>query len=598
MKKIFFPLILILISISLFSQELPDYSIHKEQSDFYKNLGITSIEGFDSLQGFKKDVNLKNQTDYELSKRVFGYHPYWGGSNYLNYQWDLLSDLCYFSYEVDAATGNPTTIHDWNTSPAIDLALENDVNVHLCVTIFSGHYTFFNSATAQQTLIDNVIQMIEERGAHGVNMDIEAISSSLSNELTAFLINLSNQLHTALPEAELSIAAPAVNWSGTYDISTLKDYVDIFMIMAYDYYWNGSSQAGAVSPLYSMVSSYNYNFSKTISYYQSEGVQKNKLLIGVPYYGREWPTEGPEAPSNTNGSGTARTYSYVNNNTSGHYSIENKKWESNSFSPYFSFENSGWSQCFMEDSYSLGKKYDIVNRREVAGIGIWALGYDDGYSDLWDLIAVKFSTEAQLSLTDTIFDGGGPAFDYYNNEFYTYQITVPEDNTIELAFMNFDLEPGYDSLWIYDGPGTNSQKIGAFSGNTLPEVLISSGNSMMLEFYSDGATVGSGWEAEYDVFTAMPENKIKSPLYLKASPNPFHNELNISFTLNHPRDMELDIYSLDGKLVYKSSLKKYLKGINLVQINKEILGKLKPATYVISLWSGGKPFGQSSVIKR
>ncbi|NOX46806.1 MAG: hypothetical protein GXO89_07495 [Chlorobi bacterium] len=598
MNKLFFTLVFMVFPASLFSQGFPDHSIHKEQSDFYKNLGITSIESFDSLQGFQKMDRLKNQKDYELSKRVFGYHPYWGGSNYLNYQWDLLSDLCYFSYEVDAATGNPTTVHDWYTSEAIDLALANDVKVHLCVTIFSGHYTFFNSATAQQTLIDNVIQMIDERGANGVNMDIEAISSSLSNELTSFLINLSNQLHAALPEAELSIAAPAVNWSGTYDVSTLKDYVDLFMIMAYDYYWNGSSQAGAVSPLYSMTSSYDYNFSKTISYYQSQGVPKIKLLMGVPYYGRQWPTQGPIAPSNTTASGTAYTYRYVKDNTSGYYSNENKKWEANSFSPYYSFENNGWNQCFMEDSYSLGKKYDIVNRRQVVGIGIWALGYDNGYSDLWDLISGRFTTEAQLTLSDTIFDSGGPTFNYYDNELYTYLITVPENSTIELVFTDFGLEPGYDSLWVYDGPGTNNPKIGGFSGNALPGTLSSSGNSLLLEFNSDGATTGSGWEAVYDVFTAMPENKSNSLVSLKASPNPFTSKLSVSFSLGKSRDIEFRVYSINGQLIYKGAPEKYPKGGNVISVDKGILRNLKPAIYIISLTSDGRLIGQGSIVKQ
>ncbi|RLD58266.1 MAG: hypothetical protein DRJ05_08295, partial [Bacteroidetes bacterium] len=425
-----------------------------------------------------------------------------------------------------------------------------------------------------------------------------AISSSLSNELTGFLINLSEQLHAALPEAELSIAAPAVNWSGTYDISTLKDYVDLFMIMAYDYYWNGSSQAGAVSPLYSMVSSYDYNFSRTISYYQSQGIPKNKLLLGVPYYGREWPTEGAMAPSNTTGSSSARTFTYVNNNTSGHYSNENRKWEANSFSPYYSFENGGWNQCFMEDAFSLGKKYDIVNRRGVSGIGIWALGYDDGYLDLWDLIANKFSTEMQLPISDTVYDSGGPAFNYYDNEFYTYQISVPENNTIELSFTDFYLEPGYDSLWVYDGPGTNSQKIGAFSGNTLPGTLNSSGNSLMLVFYSDGATTGSGWEAVYDVFTAITTNQTEKLISLKASPNPFSRELNISFSLNQVRNIELDVYSINGKLIYKSAPKKHLKGNNLIPVNEEVINKLKPGGYLVSLKADGILIGKSSVIKQ
>ena len=113
----------------------------------------------------------------------------------------------------------------------------------------------------------------------------------LGNAFTDFIIDLSDQVHTAIPGCEVSIASPAVNWSGTFNIPVLNQHLDFFMVMGYDYYWNGSSQAGPVSPLYSMAGNYDYNFSKTISYYQSQGVDANKMLMGVPYYARQWPTE-------------------------------------------------------------------------------------------------------------------------------------------------------------------------------------------------------------------------------------------------------------------------------------------------------------------
>ncbi len=65
------------------------------------------------------------------------------------------------------ATGNPSDLYDWETSAAIDSALANNVKVHLCVTLFSGHATFFNNADARQTLISNVIYLIET-GEHTV----------------------------------------------------------------------------------------------------------------------------------------------------------------------------------------------------------------------------------------------------------------------------------------------------------------------------------------------------------------------------------------------------------------------------------------------
>ena len=461
-----------------FAQDKDFKSIHQEELEFYNQYSCYTTNQFDSLHNFINLDKSFQSKDYQLTKKVFGYYPFWAESNYLNYQWDLLCDFCYFSYEVDPYSGDPLTTHDWETSPAIDSALANNVKVHLCITLFSDHYSFFGNQDAQQTLINNIISMLQERGAHGVNMDVEALPSSLGDAFTDFMIDLCGQLNDTLPEAEVSIASPAVNWSGTFNISLLKDYIDFFMVMGYDYYWNGSSQAGSVSPLYSIVSNYDYNFSKTISYYQSQGVSDEKLVMGVPYYARQWPTTGQYAPSAATGSGTAYTYRYIRNNSATVYINENKHWEPNSFSPYYSFQNKGWYQCFVDDIYSLGKKYDQVNRRNLAGIGIWALGYDDGYTELWELIADKFTEDAIISTADTIFDTGGPSFDYYNNENYTYTITTPEGTNLYLSFSYSNLEQVYDSLWIFNGSDTTSQLIGGFSGDSVPAMIIASGNSI------------------------------------------------------------------------------------------------------------------------
>jgi hypothetical protein len=556
--------------IECWSQEAGFYSIHKEQSEYYRTLGLESTPAFDSINGYKGMVP-KQYNSQILVKRVFGYFPYWAGSNYLNYQWNLLSDLCYFSYEVDPATGDPVTIHDWNTSPAIDSALTNGVNVHLCVTLFSGHSTFFNSPAAQQTLISNVIMLIQDRGAHGVNMDVEALPSSLSNAFTEFIIDLTDQVHTAIPGCEVSIASPAVNWSGTFNLPVLNQNIDFFMVMGYDYYWNGSTQAGPVSPLYSMAGNYDYNFSKTISYYQSQGVDANKILMGVPYYARQWPTEGQFAPSNTTGSGTAFTYRYVKLNSSGNYSVENRNFEPNSLSNYYSFNSGGWNQCFLNEVYDLGKKYDIVNRRNLGGIGIWALGYDDGYTELWGLIADKFSSEALALEADTIYDSGGPAFNYYNDEIYLYTISAPEQKTIQLTFEYLDLEPEYDSFWIYDGPDTTGLLIGGYSGNDNPGGISSSSNYLALKFSSDAGITGQGWKATYQFNppSATNEKSISNQAETFVYPNPFTTTTQICYEIENTSSVAIHVYDFTGKLIKSTDQGRMDKGSHCVEFSSD-----------------------------
>ena len=133
-------IIILFYTLNSFAQDLTFKSIHQEHSEYYKNLGLTEVSAFDLLNNSENKLGFPKEKTDTLVKRVFGYFPYWAGSNYLNYQWDLLSDFCFFSYDVDPLTGNPANIYDWETSPAIDSAFANNVKVHLCVTLFSNHH--------------------------------------------------------------------------------------------------------------------------------------------------------------------------------------------------------------------------------------------------------------------------------------------------------------------------------------------------------------------------------------------------------------------------------------------------------------------------
>ncbi|PLW92494.1 MAG: hypothetical protein C0592_10600 [Marinilabiliales bacterium] len=476
------------------------------ESEYYKTHEFT-----DSL--ILPEIPDRNQ-NCTLEKRVFGWHPYWVGSIYQNYQWNLLSDLCYFSYEFNASTGNPTNTHSWFTAPVIDTALAHGTKVHLCVTMFSSvdHTTFFGSTTAQTNLITNLVNAVETRNAHGINLDFEGVSSSHEPALTVFVQRIADSLHTRIPGAELTIAMPAVDWGGTWNISALNSYVDLFIFMGYDYYYGGSSIAGPTGPTYTY-NTFNYNISRTISYYLHEGMTPSKLLVGVPYYGFEWQTSGLTNPASTVSSGTARTYSTVMNNSSGHYSLANYGWEPNSLESYWAYSSGGlYYQCWVDNERAMSRKFDLINIRDIGGIGIWALGYDNGYTQFWDLIADKFSDCAVVPCVDTIWDLGGPGHSHHNYEDFVYTIEPDNASGLTLDFQSFDLEANYDSLYIYDGPDISSPLIGGYSGTTSPGTIIATGNSLTLRFFSDVSTAGQGWEAYWSCSSdnAAPYTEIQS----------------------------------------------------------------------------------------
>ena len=517
----------------------PHKSIHQEELEKYAHYNLSTDAQWDSLRKSPSQPPLRGGEprqkqskrpggDYPLTlgevgrgsgartctlnKRVYGWHPYWSNGLQTNYDWAGLSDLCYFAYEVNSSTGNSSNTHNWSTATVVTDAQANGVNVTLCATLFSGHTTFFASSASQQTLITNLINAVQARNAKGVNIDFEGMGASHNTAFTNFMINLCNQMHAAIPGSEISIALYAVEWSNIFDITALDPYVDLFIIMGYDYYYSGSATAGPEDPLYNFQTSYNYTLTKSITHYLNKGATPAKLLLGLPYYGREWSTNVGTTPGSTTGSTNSVMYKNFKLNTNGYYN--SRQWDVNSFSTWYPSQRSGqWWQCFIDDEYSLSKRFDLVNQRGIGGIGIWALGYDDGYSDFWDLIQNKFTDCAQVPCTDTIYDMGGPNRNYYDNEQFTYTIAPLNATSVTLNFSSFASQLNNDTLWIYDGPTISSTLVGAYHGTTSPGTVSSSGPALTLRFKSNAGTQASGWQAIWNCFSdiIIPTTQVTVP---------------------------------------------------------------------------------------
>jgi spore germination protein YaaH/PKD repeat protein len=513
LKSWFFSTILVVTScVTVWSQQ---YSVMKEQLEYYNSLGNADATYYEqNTVAAPKPPSEKATCD--LNKVVYGWHPYWVGNVYQNYDWDLLSHMSFFSYEVDAATGNAVSTHGWSTSAAVTAALASgNTKVTLCVTLFSSHSTFFASSTAQQTLITNLINLIQSRGAHGVNIDFEGLPSSQKTNFANFMVNLSNQMHAAIPGSDVSTVLYAVDWNNVFDFTIMNSAVDKFIIMGYDYYWSGSSSSGPNDPLYHFSTTYNYNLAKSITYYLGQGCPKNKLILGLPYYGREYPTSSTTVPSTTTGSGVSRTYVTVKNNTSGNYSTANHQYDNDSYSDIYVFNSGGTKQCFITLEDGFRKRLEHINNTGIGGMGIWALGYDDGYNELWDAMN-DYMTDCYVTpCAGSIHDFGGPTKNYYDKENYTWTIAPTGANSLNFTFTQFDVEANYDYLYIYDGPTTASPQIAGspFTGTTSPGSFTSSSGAVTFRFTSDNATTRPGFFANYtcDIDNVAPTATVTVP---------------------------------------------------------------------------------------
>ena len=490
-------------------------SAHQEQQNSYNSIGKDN----DWYEANTKAAPAPNRTksSCNLNKVVYGWHPYWAGNTYLNYDWDLLSHFSYFSYEVNHTNGQPITTHGFATSAAVTAAINSgNTKVTLAVTMFPGTLTtdpnygisegalltnFLANPTARQTLITNLINLIQSRGAHGVNIDFERIESSQKANFANFMVDLANQMHAAVPNSHVSTILNAVDWNNSFDFAIMNAAVDHYIIMGYDYYYGGSPTTGPTDPLFHFGSTYNYSLSKSISYYLDKGAPKNKLVMGLPYYGREWKTTSTTVPSNTvASSGTSVSYKVYKANAGGNYTAANRQFNNDSYTDIFVFNSGGISkQMYITDDVGFRKRLELINHTGIAGLGIWALGNDDGYNTFWSAIEDYLTNCFQAPCPGTIHDFGGPTKDYYNNENYTWTIAPPNAGSITVNFSSFDLENNFDFLYIYDGPTASSPQIpgSPFTGTTIPATFTTSLGAVTFKFTSDGATVKPGFKATY-----------------------------------------------------------------------------------------------------
>ncbi|MBD3636310.1 MAG: gliding motility-associated C-terminal domain-containing protein [Crocinitomicaceae bacterium] len=102
------------------------------------------------------------------------------------------------------------------------------------------------------------------------------------------------------------------------------------------------------------------------------------------------------------------------------------------------------------------------------------------------------------SCSGTFYDSGGLAGTYGNNEFstITFCSDQPGDEII-FDFTQFQVENGWDYLYVYDGPTTGSPQLtgSPFSGGNTPGTISSSNGCLTFQFTSDGSVTQDGWTA-------------------------------------------------------------------------------------------------------
>lgn len=354
---------------------------------------FTTEQQWDSLNNISSKVMVHRPGEVHPEIRTFGWHLHTNGTAYKNYNFSMLWGISYFSYAVDPSTGSYRDIHQWKTTSLVDSAKAKGCKVFLSVSNFGGsnNAMLLKNPQARKTLVDSLSSLLSLRGADGVNLDFEGVLKENKSDFTKFIEEIAIGLRKDNAQLMISLCLYATDWNDVFDIVAIDQYIDFYTLMGYDYYGSFSKKTGPVTP-FAQTEKFGSGLITSFNYYSNKGVLPSKLIIGLPYYGAEWHTEKAEI-----GSSVTKFKSHPTYKTIRHHYIDSLQlpiqFDTETSSSYIVLidDVSGFRQIFFEDEKSLSLKYDWIKENNIGGVGIWALGYDDGYSDLWNLLHEKFA---------------------------------------------------------------------------------------------------------------------------------------------------------------------------------------------------------------
>jgi len=354
-----------------------------------------------------------------LRREVFGFLPYWElHDSSTTLDWRTLSTVAYFSVgclssgwlDKYTSSGSATTgWAGWTSSKmtsVINAAHQNGARVVLTVSCFawsgsgaSRQASLLGSSTARSNFAKTVAAAVRDRGADGVNLDFEPIVAGYSDEFTALVRQVRSELNKIAPGYQLTFDTMGSIGNQPIVDATAPGGADAVFIMGYDYRTDSSSDAGSISPL----SGPRYDLTDTVKAYTAK-ISPSKVILGVPYYGRAWSTSSDKLNASTL---SGAKYGYPASPTYGQaldlVAAHGRRYDSVEQAPWTAYRKqtctstygcvTSWRQLYYDDATSLRLRYDLVNRSDLRGAGIWALGYEGTRTELRNALADKFLSD-------------------------------------------------------------------------------------------------------------------------------------------------------------------------------------------------------------
>lgn len=350
-------------------------------------------------------------------KIIYGYFPYWNFEKIKYLRLDELTHLAYFgiylgedgNFEKTAIGEDDSTVFEpgyknWKESKELGSLIEKckqeGVRVALTVIAHTDEKidNFLDCRECWNTFINNLVTELNVRGVKDVNLNFEYAGETDPkravefSELTKFVNDRLDSIYGDSFVVASAFADSAQAQRVSSDLDNLGRNADGIFIMGYDFHRPLSDEIGPVAP----ISGNKQNITSILNDFLTK-VPPNKIILGVPYYGYNWVVESDDPSAKTlkdaDGHPLAQSQPYESVMDTILDVDPEVKWNEEGKSPYFTYtspETGELRTVYFENKDSLKAKYQLTKDKSLAGVGIWALGYDGGYNELWDLLYDEF----------------------------------------------------------------------------------------------------------------------------------------------------------------------------------------------------------------
>ena len=225
----------------------------------------------------------------------------------------------------------------------------------------------------RNALIENIVSLVLKYDLDGINIDFEYMHDEDKDLFSRFIIELKPRLNEIGAVLSVDVTAPdgSEEWSMCYDRYVIGKVADYIVFMAYDQYGNSAVKPGTTA-------GYNWVKANIEKFLGQEGVEPDKLVLGIPFYTRVWEEENGKLISKT-----AINMKKIENILPENVS---KKWDEDLKQYYVEFLKDGVTyKIWVEDEESIKAKLSLIEEYNLIGAAYWAKDMEP--DSIWNLIS-------------------------------------------------------------------------------------------------------------------------------------------------------------------------------------------------------------------